>query len=310
MKKKFNTEYNFKNLFADYKRINVNAEHRDWSKLFMPVHGTTIERLEMIIKDGYINSHKELSSTRPNIVKQRLENATDELDISLGLDQYVFMNVGRVHPGDIQEVYICFPNSEISKEHNLVALQEITHFGAIVSPESARIHESMYPNSSVKRTNKRATENFFKTVIKGETFPKLYASFLQKHFPNLLDYSTNLLFPNEKPVMKIIEDTPCLVNAWEGPQLKIPRRQSIESACCIFIPSTEESTIKHVKNLGFLPNRVYSMGEGLVDYDTHFKEQGLESTKYRFINFALRDLAIKHGDKSEKYESKQISYND
>ena len=152
-KPKFNLDDNLTRLTAQYPQ-NPDYEHALWSLLAMPVHGTTIDRLEKIVASGHIYAHRRLAQHVPTIHTQRLQNATDALDISLGLDHYVFLNIGRIHPGDLRKVYLCFNNNLIDQPRTLVALQEITHFGGIVSPEAARVERHYNPTINIEQKNK------------------------------------------------------------------------------------------------------------------------------------------------------------
>ena len=147
------------------------------ARLLPCVHGTTVDRLLSIICDKTIISHRSLASVHPEIPAARLENATDELDISLGLDAYVFLGVGRVHPVDVQESYVLFPSNLVNDPDSFVSMREIVHYGALVSPEAKRKFKRDSPRANPDVVNKYASNKFFSDLLRGENFAEIFPFF-------------------------------------------------------------------------------------------------------------------------------------
>ena len=109
----------------------------------------------------------------------------------------MFLNIGRIHPADLQEVYLCFNNNLIDQPRTVVALREITHFGGIVSPEAARVERHYNPTINIEQKNKSAAMKFFQNLVRGPDFHPLFARFLQNSYTNILNFHTDLLYPGE-----------------------------------------------------------------------------------------------------------------
>ena len=283
---------NLDRLLGGFSGIKADYEHLVWSFLYMPVHGTTIDRFESIMRDNKIYSYAECVGAHPEIVEAKNLNATGDLDIALGLDKYVFLNIGRVHPSDIQEVYICFSNSLIDLPGNLVALKEIVHYGAIVSQEAASFWRELEPQIDVMANNRTAAREFSKTLVRGTDFHGLFALFLQKNYQNILNYTTDLLFAGDSSKVRNVHGFPRIFNGWEGPQLKVPGSISLDDAKCILVVSEDKTIVERVRCSGFPRERIYSLSDVLTTYDQFTAAVESLSKFHFYVNFALRDLAL------------------
>ena len=108
-----NPSSNFGVISPTYISPTIESKYIQFSKQLTPVHWTTIERWLSILHDKKIYAHHTLWEKKPHIYKDRQNNATDELDISLWLDKYVFLNIWRVNPGDLHDIYFCFDNGDV-----------------------------------------------------------------------------------------------------------------------------------------------------------------------------------------------------
>lgn len=253
------------------------------------VHGTTVDRFLSIARDGAIYPHRQLRDIHPEIVEARLENATDELDFELGLDHYAFFSVGRCHPGDMQELYICFPHDLVQKPDALVAFKEIVHYGALVSPEAKRIFKAENPGANPNIRNRSAAEKFFSELLTGEQFQELWPRFLQKWFPNgLMSYSAKGVFPT---IFRPQDG----VSGWEGPQLTIPNQVDLKDSFYVLVVDDSPENRQKVLRSGYPLDKICFLSD-LYDYFDregqnmdHFENPRL---KYVFLNLALCDLAL------------------
>ena len=271
-----------------------------WSQLFLPIHGTTIERAISIFRDGHIYSHKALKSEHPEIIADRMSLATDQLDEEMGQDNYVFLNVGRVNPGDIHDIYLCFSNEIIEESGSLVAFREVAHYGAKVSPEAARIYTQLHPRVDIDELNRQAVTEYCKDLFFGKDFPALFAKFLQKYYSDTYYiYLRNLLYPNTQPETMKVGGYTILSNGWEGPQLQIPGKISADKVKTVLVTTRDRKKIrkiqKQLKKAGVPKEQIVLMDEAIpvyrqqtsanINYDNPLD-------KYGFINMALRDLAL------------------
>lgn len=287
----FDVGSNLKRLQRQYSQIS-SGEASFWATRLLPVHGTSVDRLESIVKDGRLSSIAELVKTHSEVVADRIHNATDALDISLGLDRYLFLSVGRVHPGDLRQVYICFPNEVIQRSGHLVALREIVHLGAIVSPEAAETYRRLLPGLNVAARNRQAADQFFESLIRGEDFTPLFASFLETHYETILDYMTATLFPNTEPLRGEVNGKETWLNAWEGPQLKIPNGISLEEAKCLLVVSLDPIIEDRVLACGFPRDKIFTLRESAIPHIRLLESRGIQPTQYGVIHGALYDLAL------------------
>lgn len=272
--------------------LEVDDDHLAFSLLALCVHGTTLGALEKILNCGEIRSFETLTRLDPKSVANTYYNATDELDINLGLHKYVFLGVGRVHPGDLQDVYICFPNTVLEQKGNLVAIQEIAHHGAIVSPEAAQVYRIGRENLDVSTRNANAADSFFKEVVHGEDFHHIYAPFLQQDFENLLGYITQPYIPSKPPqYCGLTSDNRRVTVCWEGPQLMVPHKLNIDDAF-FFVMNGGGKAAQRIVEKGIDENRVFCVNEVLPEYYSYLQDMVGSPQSYMIANLALRDLAL------------------
>jgi hypothetical protein len=179
-------------------------------------------------------------------------------------------------------------------DEGLVALQEIVHFGAIVSPEAAAIYRELDPGISISRVNARAATQFFQTVVHGKNFATLFSLFLQRNFPNLLQYSTELFYPGVVPKVMATPGGDHVTNPWEGPQLIISDEISTASASYILITSMDPSEIAQVRRLNFPTEKIFALHDVLLDYRDFFQAKSLNPGQHAYVHLALRDLALRN----------------
>ena len=277
--------------------VTADDVHNTWAKFHLAVHGTSLERSLSIIADGAIESHSSLERSHPEIVAQRLQNLTDALDIKLGLDRYVFLSVGRVHPTDVHPVYFLFQNSIAETPGSLVALREIVHFGALVSPEAADFYKRATGkrNLNVEKLNFNAASEFFTNQFSGSDFVnEIFPRFLQKHFSQVNRFTTTLLYPGASLNVRLADGV-ASTNAWEGPQLQFPGKISLgERPSSILVTSEAPEVISAIQASGFPRNRIYLMRDAVSGYQKRYGLKPYHDQLERglYVNLALRDLAL------------------
>ena len=185
-----------------------------------------------------------------------------------------------------------FQNSLIDRPDNLVALREITHYGAIVSPESAELYRRTEQGINIPMRNKKAADEFFKNIVRGTDFHKLFSVFLQNSYSNLLEYQTGTCFPGTNPTYKLIEGFPHMSNSWEGPQLKVPRKVSINDAVGFFVSSTDRESVHRLRGFGIPNHKIFSIREILPEYFRFLQSMNSKPSHHAIINLALRDMSL------------------
>ena len=312
----FDPERNAREMLKDLK-VAPDDLHWTWAKYFLCVHGTTPELLRSIVADNAVFSYAELEKKHPHVTGNRKERATDGLDIELGLHQYGFWNVGRVHPEDIQPVYLCAPNTLMQSEGALVAPREITHFGALVSPEAIAVRKQTQPNLDVEERNRSAAQQFFKTVVHGKDFREIFGRFLQRHYPRqYAHYLSAMFYPGVEPKIERIFGKQSVMNAWEGPQLKIPGAVPLSKVQSVLVTSLDPAVMEQVQASGFRPDRIFSMKDALSDYAKFYGktlgDYDDPTRTYGYIHLALRDLALigSHNEDGADYPESMVAFKD
>lgn len=290
---------NLDDQLQSYSGVEPSVDMVDWSQKLMAIHGTTIESLLSILNDGEIHSYAELESVHPEIPRNRQSRQTDELDINLGLHQYVFWNVGRVHPAALHDVYLCARNDLIEQPDNLVSMREIANLGALVSPEAQHIHREQHRGSTsaeIERINHEAAQKFFKLLVQGSDFSPLFARFLQKHYPeSIAAYWADLCYPGTKLSITEYRGVPMVSGTWEGPQLMTPGSVPSEKVQSLLIATTDRRKIDRIMNSGFPKEKIFSIRDAIGDYTKFWGrniEQGFDFPldKYLYLNAALGDM--------------------
>lgn len=300
LKRKFNPKTNYKNELSEYKWVKVDPMYKTWARFYMAVHGTTARKALNILKDWKISSHSELAKAWSPFVSDRMQLATDKLDIRIGADNYVFLNIWRVHPWDIQDVYFCFRNDIIEQSWNMVSMKEIVHHGWIVSDESARICLQNDPKLDIEKRNKEAIKKFFDSLLEWKDFPVVFEKFLSFHYEKFIHcYLSDLTFPWDIEKFLIIDGLKKLTNSYEWPQLMVPKSIDIEENLrSILIVTQNKSKIDIIMNSGFPISRIYNLNEVLSLYEETVNSKIADSNKYFFVNLALKDIAlIRHNNR-------------
>lgn len=300
LKRKFNSKANYKNALSEYKWVKVDPMYKTWARFYMAVHWTTAIKAQNILKDWKIYSHSELSKMQSSFVSDRMELATDKLDIRIWADNYVFLNVWRVHPWDLQDVYFCFRNDIIEQAWNLVSMKEIVHHGWIVSDESARIYLQNDPKLDIEKRNKEAIKKFFDSLLEWKDFHMVFEKFLSMHYSEFIHcYLSDLIFPWDTEKFLIIDGLKKLYNSYEWPQLMVPKSIDIEENLrSILIITQNKSKVDMILNSGFPKSRIYELSEVIALYEETVKSKMTDTNKYFFVNLALKDIAlIKHNNR-------------
>lgn len=303
---KFNSDLLARNcarfLESELSEITPDDIHETWARFFPAVHGTTFARAEKIVTCGEIRSYRTLVQQNSAEVRNRAEILTDSLDIQLGLDNSIFLSLGRVNPCDIHPIYFVFRNDIIENTQAAVALREIAHFRALVSPEAVEFARRAHPNLSdheVQTRNQQAAENFFNNVFSHSDFiDSIFPRFLQLHFPQIGRYSGDIAYPQTTLEVVQAGNDVCVMNAWDGPQVMVPETISLgttEPAILITDPIRSESMKKRLIAAGAKEEQIFSVNEVLSIYQERFPEIG----EYRkllneafYLNMALRDIAL------------------
>jgi hypothetical protein len=287
-----NPRSNFSRILDTYKVDTIENKYSTFAQSLFPVHGTTIQRWLSIIKDNYIYAHHTLASKKPEIYKDRISNATDKLDISLWLDKYVFLNIWRVNPWDIHDMYFCFWNNIINKTWTLVSLKEIVHYGGLVSEEAEGVYKDKYPTADTHAINEKASKDFLENVMTGKDFSTIFPYFLQKEYASFKEYQQNLSYPwvpytiEERSIGKV------LVWAREGPQLQVPSQldvtRNLEAILVVSCSDSEKKLLKksvHEKKYIFMDDILPLYGKEVQE---NFKINQL--FRAIIINTTLRDI--------------------
>ncbi len=277
----------------------IDSLHLTWANLFMPVHGTTGDRAIEIFKSGEIASYARLMNDGRGKSMHRATLATDELDEQMGQHEYVFMNVGRVHPADVQEVYLCATNGLIARPGNLVALREVTHFGALVSPEAIATYIRNKLTTDPVAQNEKAVRDYAENVFYGKDFELIFARFLQKFYPqSVAHFLSANIYPTTEPAIVELDGQKHLNNAWEGPQLQIPDRVPSREIKSVLITTLERARVnyirKELRKCGVPEAAILTMHEAIPKYEKAIPQLGGYDSYEQclYLNFALKDLAV------------------
>lgn len=282
--------------------IQAGEVSRTWGHFHLAAHGTTLERACQIIRRGELLSFEQLKSARSSIVANNMALLTDVLDMELGLHRHVFLNLGRVHPLDIHPVYFLFPNKLLQEEGAVVALREITHFGALVSweaVEACRQHTPFFRVDQAPRRNADAAKSFFSNVFGGDGFrDQVFPGFLEKNYRNIAHYTSSLEYPGTKVTLERRGHEATLRNIWEGPQVMIPDRISLgKFSPAVLITDTRRDKVaqRALEAAGFPKERIFSMSEVVPLYKNKFSRLGDYNqplNRGTYVNMALRDIAL------------------
>lgn len=274
------------------------VHHRALSRFYLPVHGTSIERCLAILKEGQLVSYRMLRHEYPPELTDSESTFTDILDREIGTDRYVFLNWGRVNPGEIRRVYFCFPNQLLEQRGCLAALREIVMFGTYVSAQSAEVARQQ-GITDVEARNRRGTEQYLRNVFTGRIFlDEIFPRFLRRYYQHPGEYLMNLFYPGADMQardlgmgrIKVIE------NAWDGPQIMIPDAISLaQFPPVLLVASTAPGDMQAILDSGFPPERIFYMAEVAPHYARAFPQSsGYDHPmdQFKYINLALRDLSL------------------
>ena len=282
-----------------YSSVAVDDIHATWATFHLAVHGTTPERALQIISDGRIASYATLAKDKPEIIRDSQSVNTDTLDIALGLDRFVFLNLGRVHPLHIHPVYFIFPNKLVEQAGAIASLREIVHFGALVSPEAAAFAQRAdrtLTTEKIEAINSNAADQFFRNCFRGSQFiSDIFPRFIQQEFPNMIHYSSSFLYPGTEPILVKVGNEATLRNTWEGPQIMIPDHISLaQYQTAILITQHNPSLIRALLAAGIPREKIFSMDEVIKTYDQAIGlgDYTSQRNQYAYLNLALRDIAL------------------
>jgi len=293
---------NQKRFTSSHSRVIVSNDHSSVASSLLPVHGTSVKNALSIINDGAIKAYSNLVAENSPAVSNNLLTLTDVLDIQLGLHQYAFLNLGRVHALDIHPVYFIFKNSLLESSSVVVSLREIVHFGALVSKEAEKaaleFRRGVTPKS-IKKGNQHAAKDFFRQcfgggVFRGEVFPK----FLAKNYHDVSKYWTDEAFPGSKLQFERLGPQMVARGAWEGPQVMVKDGIRLESnPHAMFVPTLQGSATASGRLIaaGIPQERIFTLEEALGDYLARFPN--LKPFKIPFdhaflCRLALRDISL------------------
>jgi hypothetical protein len=213
------------------------------------------------------------------------------------------MNLGRVHPIDVHPVYFLFPNKLLLGEGVAVALREIVHFGALVSWEAVAVQKRQDPGFSDDKARQRnavATQRFLSNVFSGKGFrEEIFPRFLEKSYPeNIGLYTASVEYPGTKLNVEARGSEAVLVNAWEGPQVMVPKQvllKDFSPAILITDTKRDQAIARDLGKAGFPAERIYKMSEVVGKYRSRYPNLGNYDEQVNtaiYVNLALRDLAL------------------
>lgn len=301
-------------LAAELNGVEADEIHTTWAAFHLPVHGTSVERALSIIEDQEIYSFARLQSYKPHVIADNQTVYTDKLDLQLGLHEYVFLNLGRVHPIEVHPLYFIFPNRLIEESGAPVALREIVHFNAIVSREGAYFQLQADPRLTLEKIttdNAVGAERFFANTFPAAEFcQEIFPRFLQKHFQAIHHFSTSLEYPGTSLTYTQVGRDVAIHNAWEGPQVMAPSSVPFSrwqpSILITRLGAEAEQIAARLHHAGFPSTRIFRMDEVVDSYQKLSPllgpyESPIEKSTY--ICLALRDLALlrEHNISGENY---------
>ncbi len=192
-------------------------------------HATSRKNLLSILQDNKIYSYNELTKLHPKVVENNLLTTTDQLDIQLGLDNFVFLSMGRGTVSELVDHYLCFKHDIIWTKNALASLIEIAECGALVSPQTEQVHKILhwFTSDHIAKINDFAAQRLFSELVRGTDFDEILTLFLRKHYQTIRDYTTAQRFPEqilpqEFPFNKLNTDRR------QGPQLMIPHELPLD----------------------------------------------------------------------------------
>ncbi len=183
------------------------------------IHATIWSRLESILRDGKLLSHRKLSERWDSFLEDTTYINTDELDQILWLDQFVFLSHGRLAPrllelSDDLIVFAFKPEYIDNLPGTLYSLKEICEYWSTVSQEwwLAETIFGWMTENEVLESNMQATELFYQSLMLPEFFREFFSQFSTRYQLGILNYLSMLTFPWEEE-----ERTgPFLHNYWQG----------------------------------------------------------------------------------------------
>jgi hypothetical protein len=313
-------EGNQKKFRSSHSNARVSDDHVFVASSLLPVHGTSVRNALSIINDGAIKAYSKLVAENSPAVSNNLSTLTDVLDVKLGLHQYAFLNLGRVHALDIHPVYFIFKNSLLESPSVVASLREIVHFGALVSREAEeaalQFRRGATPKS-IEQGNQRAAQDFFRQcfdggAFRGEVFPK----FLAKNYPDVSNYWIDETFPGAKLKFEHLGPQMVVGGAWEGPQVMVKDGIRLESnPHAIFVPVLQgsASSVRRLRNAGIPQERIFTLEEALGDYLDRFptlKPFSIPFDHAFLCRLALRDISLlpEHNDLNQNFADLMSAY--
>lgn len=287
---------------SSHANVRIGEEHSFFASSLLPVHGTSVRNALKIIEDGAIKAYSKLVAENSPVVSNNRSILTDVLDIKLGLHQYAFLNLGRLHPLDIHPVYFIFKNNLLESSSVVVSLREIANFGALVSKEaedSVLQFRHGATRKSIEQTNIRAAEKFFAQCFAGGAFcSEIFPKFLAKNYPDVSKYCIDESFPGTKLETERLGSQMIVRGAWEGPQVMVKDGISLEhNSHSVFIPALQgsASAVRRLTKAGFPVDRIFTLEEALEDYMARFptlKPFRIPFDHALLCRLALRDISL------------------
>lgn len=282
--------------------VPADSEMHTWSRFALGVHGTTIERAKRILECDEILSHRALSEQNAKVVTDRQSLQTDQLDVALGLDKYVFLSYGKIAPqGDkLYDVFFCFPNQRVLTENTLVSFREIAEFGALVSPEGVAHHQyhRNLSDNAIAALNEKATQSFFSNLFHAKDFrEELFPAFLYKNFEIFPHYLAALNYPGTSGKLQEVGGEFSFEGMWSGPQVMVENKigKLSEGPGLVIVNSTKPSEIIEIRKR--VPKTWHMIIKADLDrqYKNFFRNcpRGSDMfTPSRKIQLAMRDFAL------------------
>lgn len=274
------------------------------------MHGTSLSNATKMLRSGWIKSHALLAKEYSESVADRMAVQTDQLDIELGLDKFTFWDLGRAHTETATYgAYFIAENSLLND--GLVSFQEIADLGGIVSPEAAEDHKRAYglTDTQIIERNKQAAENYFAGLYEGEAFREIFAEYLSGHHSDIASYFSmwhyHLDRREEAPMVHIATGRPAIRSAWQGPQLIVPEKVSIERVKSVLladfngidITRQDEQRIRHLaQSHGIVVKRLTEVlkhdiaRESIAAINDALRKDRPEAAIHTVLNFALNTL--------------------
>jgi hypothetical protein len=285
-----------------HKDVKVGEEHTFWSSSLLPVHGTSLKNATSILKDGAIKPYSKLVEENAEATRDTQKILTDTLDIELGLHQYAFFNLGRLHPIDIHEVYFIFKSEIIQSPSTVVSHREIANFGAHVSKEAEAFvlkHRKGATQRSIEKDNQIAIERFFKQCFEGDVFQKeIFPRFLAKNYPSINQFWVSETYPGVKLQPELLGNTLVPRGAWEGPQVMVKDGvQLADKTFGIFVPALTNcrDIVRTLVRAGFDADQIFTLSEASDLYRSRFRQLNPSAIPFDhafMCRMALRDIAL------------------